>query len=192
MTVRQFIDENKGLETLVLPDLKQYWNIHNKEREKLSDMINDWIRPVIHDRDEIQRNKNIENLPVFNFSQLTPEETSFNYFEPNYLTIYPNSTYPFYEDEPMWIMPTLKYDFLWDFTMSPEQDAVASILNKPLNNKVITEEQMKYVLDILAENPNILAEIQFTPDNLMHLIEKNPNFAAEILLKISKNIIFEE
>jgi len=131
-------------------------------------------------------------MPVFNFSQLTPEETSFNYYEPNYLTIYPNSSYPFYEDEPMWIMPTLKYDFLWDFTMSPEQDAVASILNKPLNNKNITEEQMKYVLDILSENPNILAEIQFTPDNLMQLIEKNSNFAAEILLKISKNIIFEE
>jgi hypothetical protein len=24
--------------------------------------------------------------------------------------------------KPIWIVPTLKYDYLWDFTMSPEQD----------------------------------------------------------------------
>jgi hypothetical protein len=92
----------------------------------------------------------------------------------------------------MWIMPTLKYEFVWDFTMSPEQDTVASILNKHLNNKQITDEQIKYVLDVLSENPNILVEIQFTPDNLMKLIEKNPNLATEIFLKISKSIIFQE
>jgi hypothetical protein len=190
--VRNFIEENKSLDTLTLPDLKQYWNIHNKEREKLSDLINDWVRPVIYDKEESLKTKNIENLPPFNFSQLTPEETSFNYFEPNYMTIYPNSSYPFYEDEPMWIIPTLKYDFIWDFTMSPEQDTVASILNKPLNNKQVTEEQIKYVLDIIADNPNILVEIQFLPETLMKLIEKNHTLATDILLRISKHIIFQE
>lgn len=35
-TVKQYIDDNKGIETLVIPDLKQYWNIHNKEREKVT------------------------------------------------------------------------------------------------------------------------------------------------------------
>ena len=104
MTVKAFIDENRGLETLILPDLKQYWNIHNKEREK-TNLINDWIRPVIYDREGQQDNnrdeshKKSENCQPFNFSNLFPEETSFNYFEPNYLTLYPNSTYPFYEDE---------------------------------------------------------------------------------------------
>ncbi len=191
MTVRSFIEENKGLESVVLPDLKQYWNIHNKEREKLTDLINDWVRPVIYDREE-SKSRNIENLPPFNFAQLTPEETSFNYFEPNYLTLYPNAAYPFYEDEPLWVMPTLKYDFIWDFTMSPEQDTVASILNKPLNNKAVTDEQIKYVLDIISENPQILIEIQFTPDSLMRLMEKNHTLATDILLRISKHIIFQE
>lgn len=158
----------------------------------MNNLINDWVRPVIYDKEEMNKNKNIEVLPPFNFSQLTPEETSFNYFEPNYLTLYPNSSYPFYEDEPLWIMPTMKYDFIWDFTMSPEQDTVASILNKPLNNKTITEEQIKYVLDIIAENPKILVEIQFTPDNLWKLIEKNHTLATDIFLKISKHIIFQE
>lgn len=147
---------------------------------------------MIYDKEDILKSKNIENLPPFNFSQLTPEETNFNYFEPNYMTLYPNSTYPFYEDEPMWVMPTLKFDFLWDFTMSPEQDTFASILNKPLNNKPITEEQIKYVLDILTENPKILVEVQFTPDDLMKLIEKNHTLATDIFLKISKHVIFEK
>lgn len=76
--------------------------------------------------------------------------------------------------------------------MSPEQDTVASILNRPLTNKSVNEEQIKYVLDILSENPNILVEIQFTPDNLMSLIEKNQQFATEIFFKISKCVIFQE
>ncbi len=171
----------------MIPDLKQYWNIHNKEREKYSDLINDWIRPVIY-----EDTRNVENSLPFNFSCLTPEETSFNYFEPNYLTLYPNSSYPFYEDEPMWIIPTLKYDFIWDFTMSPEQDTVATLLNKPLNGKHITEEQTKYVLDTISENPKILVEIQFTPDSVMKLTEKNHNLATDILLRISKHQIFQE
>lgn len=60
-------------------------------------MVNDWIRPVIYDKEE--KPKNLEYMQPFDFTQLTPEETSYNYFEPNYLTLYPNSTYPFYEDE---------------------------------------------------------------------------------------------
>lgn len=38
-------------------------------------------------------------MPPFNLANLSPEEISLNHFEPNYLTFYPNSTYPFYEDE---------------------------------------------------------------------------------------------
>jgi hypothetical protein len=180
------------LENVVIPDLKQYWNSHNKEREKIGNLTNDWIRPVIYEKEENEKYKNIESMPPFNFYQLTPEETSFNYFEPNYMTLYPNSSYPFYEDEPLWVMPTLKHEFIWDFTMSPEQDTLSSILNKPLNNKPISEEQNRYLLDILSENPNILVEIQFTPDNLMKLIEKNSLLATEILFKISKSSIFQE
>jgi len=31
-----FFDENKNLENVIIPDLKQYWNISNKEREKVN------------------------------------------------------------------------------------------------------------------------------------------------------------
>ena len=65
------------------------------------------------------------------------------------MTYYPNSNYPFLEDEPMWIMPTLNFDFVWDFTMTPENDAIQAILNKPLNDKIITEEESKYALGLI-------------------------------------------
>jgi hypothetical protein len=101
----------------------------------------------------------------------------------------------------MWIMPTLKYDFIWDFPMSREFDnrkvkilysyLVSNILNKVMNNKTITEEQNRYVIDML-ENPLILKEINFTPDDLNKLIEKNSNLVVEMLLKISKSSIFQE
>jgi hypothetical protein len=61
-----------------------------------------------------------------------------------------------------------------------------------MNNKHITEEQVKYILEVLSDNPKILVDIQFTPENLMKLIEKNHNLATEIFLKISKSEIFQE
>jgi len=38
-------------------------------------------------------------MPPFNLANLSPEEISLNHFEPDYLTYYPNATYPFYDDE---------------------------------------------------------------------------------------------
>lgn len=55
-----------------------------------------------------------------------------------------------------------------------------------------SEEQMKYVLDIFNENPNFIAEIQFSPENLMKLIERNTPFATEIFFKISNSEYFQE
>lgn len=178
--------EEREIEEIPTPELSEYWDEYNKSIEKFGKNVNDWIRPIIYDKKN-NENKNLENIPPFDVSQLTPEEVSFNYFEPNYLTYYPNSNYPFLEDEPMWIMPTLNYDFIWDFTMTPEQDNLCSILNKPIHDKNVTEEQINYALELIEKNPNILKEINFGPENLMKLIEKNVPFSGDILLKISKN-----
>lgn len=67
-------------------------------------------------------------------------------------------------------------------------------MNKIINNPSgqINEEQTRYILDKITENPNILTEIEFTPECLMKLIEKNTKLATDILHKISKNQYFEE
>ena len=183
MTIKEFKDD-KDIEDITVPDLTEYWDEFNKAVESFGKNINDWIRPIIYDTtkngDKVESN---DLKPPFDFTQLSAEELGFNYFEPNYLTYYPNANYPFLEDEPMWIMPTINYDFIWDFTMTPEQDNLANILNK----KDMTQEQINYALELIDKNQNILKEINFTPECLMQLIENNPTFACDILLKISKH-----
>lgn len=117
-TIKGYIDENKYIDNITVPDLKQYWQIFNNEREKFSNISGEWIRPVIYENIDVKK----ETQSPFNFTTLRKEEISFNYFEPNYMTFYPNSSYPFYDDEPIWIMPGLNFDFIWDFTLSPEQN----------------------------------------------------------------------
>ena len=194
MTIKDFMENNQNNEEIKLPDIEQLWKNYNTTKEKISKEINDWIRPVIYDNNNGMNNieKSPENLPLFDLKQLSPEEISYNYFEPNFLTYYPNSNYPFYEDEPMWILPTLKYDFIWDFTMSPLQETLNNLINRPLKNKSLSEEQINYILETIDENPNILKEINYKPECLMNLIEKNDDLATQILLKISNHNGFED
>ena len=67
----------------------------------------------------------------------------------------------------------------------------SNLLNKPLKNKTLNEEQFNFITETIEENPNILKEIGFKPDNLFELIEKNENLATEILFKIANHEGFE-
>ena len=59
-------------------------------------------------------NKDNKSNKIFNLNQLTSVEVSMKYFEPNYMSYYPNTNYPFYDDEPLWIILSLKHKFyLW-------------------------------------------------------------------------------
>ena len=193
ISIKEFI-ETYSNDEIKVPDMQSYWKNHNTTKEKITKEINDWIRPVIYDNNGNINNlsKSPENMPLFDITSLSNEEINFNYFEPNFLTYYPNSNYPFYEDEPMWILPTLKYDFIWDFTMSPVQENLNNLINRPLKNKPLTDEQISYILETIGENPNILKEINFTPDSIMKLIEKNDDLATQILFKISDYNGFED
>lgn len=120
-SVKCYVEENKNIDFITVPDLKQYWQLFESEKEKLPITGADWIRPVIYESEENTKKLNKDNQPPFNFTNLTKEELSLNHFEPNYMTFYPNSSYQFFEDEPIWITPGLNFDFLWDFTLSQEQ-----------------------------------------------------------------------
>ena len=67
-------------------------------------------------------------------------------------------------------------------------------MNKIINNSTISlsDDQIKYILDKISDNPKILTEIEFTPDCLMKLIEKNTKLATDILHKISKDECFQK
>ena len=202
ITIREYIENGKNLENIEIPetDMEQYWRMHYSHKEKCIQENSDWISPVLYDNtdngntnnDVTQNEKSQETMPVFDISKMSPEELNFESFEPNYLTYYPNSNQQFYNDEPMWILPTLKYDFIWDFTMAPIQDTLSNLLNKPLKNKSLSEEQSNFIIETIEENPNILKEIGFKPDNLFELIEKNESLATEIFFRLSNHNGFED
>ena len=201
-TIREFIESGKNCENIEIPEneLEQYWRMHDAHKDKCIQENNDLISPVLYDNtdndngnnDVTQNEKSQETMPVFDISKMSPEELNFDSFEPNFLTYYPNSNQQFYNDEPMWILPTLKYDFIWDFTMAPIQDILSNLLNRPLKNKSINEEQFNFITETIEENPNILKEIGFSPNNLFDLIEKNESLATEIFFKLSNHSGFED
>ena len=180
-----YIEDNEKNQNIIIPNLEEYWNNYKKQTEKISKSINDWMRPIIYDNKDNKLNK------IFNLNQLTPVEVSMKYFEPNYMSYYPNTNYTFYDDEPLWIIPTLKHNFIYDFNLTKEKDSISSILFKPFNNKQISKEENDFVMGILNNNPNILLEINFTSSKFMNLIEKNVSFATNIFLKISTSNLFQ-
>jgi hypothetical protein len=159
-------------------------------KEKIDGFFKDWIRPVIYDN---KNNSNENNSKPFNFSQLIPQELSFNYFEPNYMRFYPNSSNEFYDEEPLWIAPNLNHNFLYDFNNNKcEKEILFNFLSKELNNFIINESEKKKCLLIIEKNVNILKEINFTPEKFMILIENDQNFAINLILKLKKNVLIEE
>ena len=204
ITIREYIENGKNLENIEIPetDMDQKWRMHDSNKDKCIQENNDWISPVLYDNSEnessnnkndvTQNEKSQETMPVFDISKMSPEELNFDSFEPNFLTYYPNSNQQFYNEEPMWILPTLKYDFIWDFTMAPIQDTLSNLLNKPIKNKSLNEEQFNFIIETIEENPAILKEIGFKPENLFDLIEKNELLATEIFYKLSSYSGFED
>ena len=201
-TIREFIESGKNCENIEIPEneLEQYWRMHDAHKDKCIQENNDLISPVLYDNtdndngnnDVTQNEKSQETMPAFDISKMSPEELNFDSFEPNFLTYYPNCNQQFYNDEPMWILPTLKYDFIWDFTMAPIQDILSNLLNRPLKNKSLNEEQTSFIGETIEENPNILKEIGFSPNNLFDLIEKNESLATDIFFKLSNHSGFED
>ena len=180
ITIREYIESGKNLGNIDISEkeMEQHWRMHASNKDRCIQENNDWISPVLYDNtdndngcninnDVTQNEKSQENMPVFDISKMSPEELNFDSFEPNFLTYYPNSNQQFYNDEPMWILPPLK--------------------NKPLN-----EEQFNFIIETIEENPNILKEIGFKPDNLFELIEKNESLATEIFFRLSNHNGFED
>ena len=167
-------------------DFNYFNNFSIKNKEKIDGFFKDWIRPVIYENNSSEKN----NKP-FNFSQLIPQELSFNYFEPNFMTFYPNSSNEFYDEEPLWIAPCLNHNFLYDFNKC-EKEILFNLLSKELNNIIINENEKKKCLLIIEKNVNILKEINFTPEKFMILIENDQNFAINLILKLKKNVLIEE
>ena len=76
------------------------------------------IRPVIYDEKNII-SKNVNNSPNFdlvdiiNNNQLNSAILTLNYYKTNYMT-YSTIYNDFLPEAPIWLLPSLKHNFLWD------------------------------------------------------------------------------
>ena len=165
---------NKKLEDDINLEIIKLSN--NKEKILEKDL---YLNPMIHEKKITDKKINdINNNNV----QLTSEEPLFYFFKSNYMSYYESSTNLF-RNEPYWIFPMLKHNFIWE---NNTYDKISFLLNQLLSNTPLTNEDCKYIITTFSKNPNIIKNINFTPDQMMSLIEKNESLSFEILAVICR------
>ena len=121
LTVQNFLNDNtKELKTN-LNELLLQWEKDYKEtlNDKNIDLkANDEIRPVIYDRSENDKKKldKINNIDLLseNDEEKIEKEINFNYFTSNYMSYYPCNNSDFINSEPIWLIPKLSHNFIWE------------------------------------------------------------------------------
>jgi hypothetical protein len=183
----ELIEKNKNL-TLNEDDIKSLEiKIMSGESNKAYNKINNLdISPFIHEK-KINNSK-INNKD--NIIQFAPGPESFNFFESNYMSYYPykNNNEKLFANELNWIMPMLKHNFIWE---NSSYEKVNFLLNQVLKDTPLTKEENKYIISSILKNQNLIKCINFTPEKMMHLIEKDEALSFEILAIICKTSLNE-
>lgn len=122
ISVKNYIQDNSKTVKLNVPYIQKLYEKYNLEKNKLGNYIkiNDYIRHIVYDRKKSDI-KNIDNHPNIDISKSIniKNELSYNYFEPNYMSFCPmnannESGKKFFNMEPVWVMPNLKHNFIWE------------------------------------------------------------------------------
>lgn len=148
------------------------------------------INPVIIEK-KITDNSGRKNSEI-DLSQLTTEETSFRYFESNYMSFYPglfnNNRNKIFTNEPCWLLPMLNHKYIWE---NSTYDKISTLLNQILNNIPLSKDESKFIISAVEKNPSLIKNINFIPRQMMLLIEKDEPLASDILLIICKTSLNE-
>ena len=86
-------------------------------------------------------------------------------------------------NEPCWLIPMFKHNYVWE---NNTYDKISFLLNEILSNTPLTKEDNQYIVTTVSKNPNIIKNINFTPDQMMSLIEKDDILAFNILVVVCK------
>lgn len=183
----ELIEKNKNL-TLNEDDIKSLEiKIMSGESNKAYNKINNLdISPFIHEKKINNSKINLKD----NIIQFAPGPESFNFFESNYMSYYPykNNNEKLFANELNWIMPMLKHNFIWE---NSSYEKVNFLLNQVLKDTPLTKEENKYIISSILKNQNLIKCINFTPEKMMHLIEKDEALSFEILAIICKTSLNE-
>ena len=121
-SVKNYIQDNTKMVKINIPYLQMLYEKYNSELNKNGNnkKTNDYIRHVLYDRKKSDI-KNVDNHPNMDIANSinVKDELGFKYFEPNYMSFCPMNINSyngrnFFDLEPVWIMPCLKHNFIWE------------------------------------------------------------------------------
>lgn len=121
LTVDKYLNQNPKEQKINITQIKMRWDKYYKEilrQKNINIKTDDNRRSVIYDRKN--NKKNIDNHPNLDLLQniCNNKDNNFNlnYFKTNYMSYYPvnNFSNSFFNKEPIWILPSLKHNFLWE------------------------------------------------------------------------------
>ena len=121
-SIKVYIQENtnKINNNQILPYLQMIYQKYQNEKSLIgnnsSQKMNNFIRYILYDRKKSDV-KNIDNHKNISLeTYLDPDkELTLKYFEPNLMSFCPGiNNKKFVENEPRWIMPQLKHNFIWE------------------------------------------------------------------------------
>ena len=93
-----------------------------------------------------------------------------------------------FPNELICIIPYLKHNFIWENNCF---DKIRYLINQILDNGSITNDEVNYIISSLKKKPNIVRNINLTPQQMMELIEKDESLSFEILAIICKTSLNE-
>ena len=119
ITVRNYLKDNSKAFKTNNNQIQKQWEKFYEDKIKINLKINDQIRPIIYDRKkrDIKNIDNHSNLNIFDKESKDnniDKELNLNYFNPNYMSYYPTNNNSFINLEPIWLLPLLKHNFIWD------------------------------------------------------------------------------
>ena len=124
-----------------------------------------------------------------NIKKFASDENNLKYIESNYMSYYPlHLKEIIFKNELIWIIPGLKHNFIWENNCF---EKIRYLINQILDDNSITNEEINYIISSINKKPNIIKNINLTPEQLMQLIEKDESLSSEILLIICKTSLNE-
>ena len=126
ITVQNYLKDTTKELKIDLMQLIIQWNKCYKDilvNKNIYLKANDKLRPIIYDRkkSDIKNIDNHKDLNLFNDNNNDnniEQELNFNYYNPNYMSYYPLNNNIFLNSEPIWIIPQLKHNFIWEKKMN--------------------------------------------------------------------------
>ena len=125
ITVKNYLKDNSREPRMNLLQIQMQWDKYYKEmlnKKNINLKTNDIIRPVIYDRKQrdIKSIDNHTNLNLLMNDNTIEKEFNLNYFNPTYMSYNPTNN-NFINSEPIWLLPSLKHNFIWEKKNSNEK-----------------------------------------------------------------------